>query len=312
MLRFVAALIVACLSVPVLAARTEVAVPGVNGSPRFVWDSTTKKFYIEVDGRDVFEVSRLGAAENGFKLEFNEGAGKGLSIVQTDGTAMTTTANEFNWIQYGGQRILHSPTVSGGTSTPVALATGIDLTGGNTTDDDFDEFFMGGVLGASGRPFVVGTDPAFYTCATISMEDGADAELFAIGFQAPGSSAVTAVPQSATIGTHINYALYGQYDSAANCTSACPFYTLTGIAGTDVATDTTEVTVDATDYKLCVYVSSTGVTTYKKNGSAPTASVAATMADGVQLVPYIVVKQNGTDDTDMLLKSWEAGYTETD
>ncbi len=294
------------------AARSEVAVPGLAAPVRFVWDSTAKKFYVEVENRDVFEASRLESGENGFHLIFNEGAAKGLSILQTDGTAMTTTANEFNWIQYAGQRILHSPTVSGGTSTPTALASGIDLTAGNTTDDDFDEFFMGGVLGASGRPFVVGKDPAFFTCATIQMEDGADAELFAVGFQAPGSSGVTAVPQSATIGTHINYALYGQYDSAATCTTACPFYLLTGIGGTDVATDTTEVTADATDYELCVYVSGTGVTTYTKNGSAPTATAAATMADGVQLVPYIVVKQNGTDDTDMLLKSWRAGYTETD
>ncbi len=314
MLRTVVAFLVAALYFPsaVLAARTEVTVPGINASPRFAWDSTTKRFIIEVDNRDVLSLGRLGLGSPGFIVNFDEGAGKGLNMVQTDGTAFTTTANEFNYVNYGGVRFLHSPTVSGGTSTPIGVAAGLDLGDGNATDDDVDEYFAGGVLGASGRPFVVGTDPAFYTCATIQMADGADAEEFLIGFNAPGSTAVTAVPQNATLGSHINYALYGQYDTAATCTTACPFYVLTGIAGTDVATDTTEVTADATNYKLCVNVSSSGAVTYTKNGSAPTVTAAATMADGVQLVPYIKLKQNGTDDSDQILVSWEAGFTETD
>ena len=315
MLRKIAALVFASLVFPAVAAaaRTEVAVPGINASPRFVWDSTTKRFIIEVDGRDIMSWSRLDPGPSpGFILNFLEGAGKGLNMVQTDGTALTTTANEFNYVNYGGMRFLHSPTVSGGTSTPIGVAAGLDLCDGNATDDDVDEFFAGGVLGASGRAFTVGTDPAFYTCATIQMADGADAEEFLIGFQAPGSTAVTAVPQNATLGSHINYALYGQYDTAANCTTACAFYVLTGIAGTDVATDTTEVTADATNYKLCVYVSAAGAVTYTKNGAAPTATAAATMSDGVQLVPYIKIKQNGTDDSDQILVSWEAGFTETD
>lgn len=300
------------------AARTEVVPPGINGPVRFWYDSTLKKFGIEVENKDAFSVTRKGVQGGvafegmGFNQLFNEGAGKGLSIVQTDGTAMTTTANEFNWLTYDHLRILHSPTTSGGTTTPAGVAAGLDLGDGNTTDDDVDEYFLGGVLGSSGAPFIVGTDPAFYTCATVTSTDTADAEEFLIGFQAPGSTAVTAVPQNATLGSHINYALIGEYDTAANCTTACPIYVLTGIAGTDVATDTTQVASDATNYTECVYVSGTGVVTYTINGSAPTATAAATMADGVQLVPYIVLKQNGTDDSDQVLVSWEAGYTETD
>jgi hypothetical protein len=312
LVRALSLILVTSFALPALAARQEVAIPGLSGG-RMVWDTTTKKLYIEIENRDVFEASRFFAGNQGFNLVFNEGAGKGLTIVQTDGTAMTTTTAEFNVISYGNYKILHSPTTSGGTTTPIGITGYLDIGDGNATDDDVDEYFMGGVLGvASGKPFTVGTDPAFYTCATINMADGADAEEFLVGFQAPGSTAVTAVPQNATLGSHINYALIGQYDTAATCTTACPFYVLTGIAGTDVATDTTEVSVDATDYKLCVFVSSAGVVTYTKNGSAPTATAAATMADGVQLVPYIKLKQNGTDDSNQLVAQWEAGYTETD
>lgn len=311
MVRFLFAFAV-LFAVPVHAARTEVAVPGISGPVRFAYDSTTKRFIIEVDQRDVLSVGRLLPDPAGFIVNFDEGAGKGLNMIQTDGTAFSDTANEFNFINYGGYRFLHSPTVSGGATVPIGVATGLDLSDGNATDNDVDEFFAGGVLGASGRAFTVGRDPAFYTCATFNMADAGDANELLVGFQAPGSTAVTAVPQNATLGSHINYALIGNYDTAQNCTTACPIYMLTGIAGTDVATDTTDVFADATDYKLCVYISGAGVTTYKKNGEAPTVVAAATMADGVQLVPYIKVLQNGTDNADIILKSWEAGFTETD
>jgi hypothetical protein len=312
LVRALSLILVASVATPALAARTEVAFPGLPGTPvRAVWDSTAKKFYIEVDNRDAFEVSRQWSGLNGFNVDFNEGAGKGVSIVQTDGTAMTTTTAEFNYLSYGPLRILHSPTTSGGTTTPAGVAAGLDLGDGNATDDDVDEYFLGGVLGASGRPFTVGKDPAFYTCATIQAADTADSEEFLVGFQAPGSTAVTAVPQNATLGSHINYYLVGEYDTAANCTSACPIYALAGIAGTDTTQDTGIVAADATNYKICVNISGAGVATATVNGATGTA-LAATMADGIQLVPYLKVKQNGTDDTDQLLVSWEAGYTETD
>jgi hypothetical protein len=315
---FVAAVLLAFLTANhASAARTEVSVPGLPGQTRFVYDSTTRQFKIELEGKDAFAISRELATSNvslsspGFVVSFNEGAAKGMSIVQTDGTAMTTTAGEFNWLTYGPVRILHSPTTSGGTTTPAGVAAGLDLGDGNATDDDVDEYFLGGVLGSTGRPFTVGTDPAFYTCATIQATDTADSEEFLVGFQAPGSTGVTAVPQNATLGSHINYYLVGEYDTAATCTTACPIYALAGIAGTDTTQDTAIVAADATDYRICVYVSSAGVTTATVNGATGTA-LAATMADGVQLVPYIKLKQNGTDDTDQIVKAWEAGFQEVD
>ena len=313
MLRTVVAFVATLLSAPTIAmaARTEVVVPGINASPRFAWDSTTKRFIIEVDGRDVLSLGRLIPDPASFIVNFDEGAGKGLNMVQTDGTAFTTTANEFNYINYGGYRFLHSPTVSGGTTTPIGIAGYLDLGDGNATDDDVDEFFAGGVLGASGRAFTIGRDPAFYTCATIQAADTADSEEFLVGFVAPGSTAVTAVPQAAAIGSHITYYVVGEYDTAATCTTACPIYALAGIAGTDTTQDTGIVAADATDYKICVYASATGVMTATVNGATGTA-LAATLTDGAQLVPYVKIKQNGTDDSDQLLKSWEANFTETD
>lgn len=311
--------IVALFTIPlaVLAARTESAAPGMPSQVRFAWDSTTRKFIIEVEGKDALSIGRRGidalngVQSPGFDISFDEGAGKGLNLVQTDGTAFSTTANEFNYLTYRGLRILHSPTVSGGTTTPIGIAGALDLGDGNATDNDVDEYFLGGVLGASGRPFVVGTDPAFYTCATIQAADTADSEEFLVGFKAPYSTAVSAVPQAAAFTSHLDYYLVGEYDSAANCTSACPMYGLAGIAGTDTSQDTGIVAADATDYRICVYASASGVMTATINGSAGT-PLAATMADGLQLVPYIRIKQNGTDDTDQLIKSWEAGFQETD
>lgn len=319
MTRLVRLLLALAVTTPALAtaARTEVAVPSMPSQVRFAYDTTAKKFIIELEGKDALSIGRRGIdALNGiyspgFDISFNEGAGKGLSLIQTDGTAFSTTANEFNYINYGGLRILHSPTVSGGTTTPIGIAGALDLGDGNATDNDVDEFFLGGVLGASGRPFVVGTDPAFYTCATINAADTADSEEFLVGFKAPYSTAVSAVPQAAAIGSHLDYYVVGEYDTAATCTSACPIYGLAGIAGTDTTQDTAIIAADDTDYRICVYASAAGVMTATINGSAGTA-LAATMADGVQLVPYIRIKQNGTDDTNQLIKSWEAGWQEPD
>jgi hypothetical protein len=310
LVRALSLILVATFALPVLAARQEVAIPGLSGG-RFVWDTTTKKFYIEIENRDAFEVSRQWSGSNGFSVDFNEGAGKGLTLLQTDGTAFSDTANEFNFLSYGPVRILHSPTTSGGATLPIGVAAGLDIGDGNATDNDVDEFFMGGVLGATGRPYTVGKDPAFYTCATWQAADTADAEEFLVGFVAPGSTAVTAVPHAAAIGSHINYYVIGEYDSAATCTTACPFYGLAGIAGTDTTQDTGIVAADATNYKACVYISAAGVATGTVNGATGT-PLAATMADGIQLVPFLRVKQNGTDDSDQILVQWEAGYTETD
>jgi hypothetical protein len=63
------------------------------------------------------------------------------------------------------------------------VATGLDISG-DFVDNDGNEL-VGGVVGASGRPFIIGDDPAFYFCTTVKITDADGTDDFHVGFRRP-------------------------------------------------------------------------------------------------------------------------------
>ena len=237
-----------------------------------------------------------------FSVRFDGGAtDKGIAQMQTDGTAFSDTAGDINLIYAGRYVLAMSPTTSGGATLPAQDATGLDTMAGNDTDSDVNEYFSG-VLGASGRPYWVGIDPAFYACAKLKIVDVSDSANINFGFQGVNSTAAGAILPNATVGSHLNYALIGSVSGDIK--------TQTGIAGTDVITDTTDNWADNETHRVCVFVSGAGAVTYTLDGAAPTTVVAATLSSGIGFVPYLYEINSSCSAAcaEIYLLEWTTGF----
>jgi hypothetical protein len=170
-------------------------------------------------------------------------------------------------------------------------AGGLDI-GADQTDNDGAEL-VGGLGGASGRPFIIGTDPAFYFCATVTISDVSGSDDLHVGFR------------RAEAGT----ATFDNYNDLATIGSISGDIYIETILnnGTTTSTDTTDNWADAASKKLCTYVSAAGVVTYTINGAAPTTTAAFTFDDGDPVVPFIHFLQ-ASDLTDVTISLWEVGY----
>jgi hypothetical protein len=172
-------------------------------------------------------------------------------------------------------------------------ATGLDIGQDQTNDDGVEILF--GVTGASGRPFVVGYDPSFYACFTVTISDVDGTDDFHVGFR------------QAELGT-VTFDNYTDLATIGNISGNVYLETIVNNAAT-VSTDTTIDWADGGSHKLCTYVSGTGVTTYTYDGSAPTTTAAYTFADGLSVVPFIHYLQ-AANLTDIIIEKIEVGYSE--
>lgn len=164
------------------------------------------------------------------------------------------------------------------TLPPIFDTVGLDV-GGDQVDGEQWEI-VGGVLGASGRPFVVGVDPAFGFCVTMTPVDASGIEDFTVGFRTYN------VTNQAVLATYTDYANIG-IEGSSGTTNPVPIYVNTGDDGTDVNTDTTQTWADGVSKTLCTLVSAAGVVTYTNDGAAPTTTAAFTFDDGVMLLPDV-------------------------
>jgi len=225
-----------------------------------------------------------------YTITFNEGASKGLMNMQSDGTAYDSTAAVLNYVYYGQYVLGANMIVDAGATVPAADAEGLDITAGNVTENDHVSYF-GGILGASGRPFVVGTDAAFKFCATVKFHDVTGSDAFYCGFRSanPVTVAVASYTEYCSIG-HIsgNIGTQDQANGADDC-------------GSDTWAD------DATK-TICTLMSAAGVCTYTVEGAAPSSPGAETIADGTLVIPFcqLLHDADGADDT--WLTSWAVTY----
>lgn len=243
-----------------------------------------------------------------YKIAMDEGASKGFSAYERDGTAFDgATALALNYLQFGPYILGHSPVVNTGDDTaPTMDATGLDLNAGNNTDNDAEEVF-GGMLGAVGRPLVVGTDPASKFCVSMAVNDVSATDQVAIGWRTPSS---TATLTSASIAASVVLdTVYSNYATIGLLSGAVTTWTATG-SDAGIATDLASITdiVDSAGFlEYCVLVSATGAVTYTHQGSTSASAVAYTFTDGQQVIPFLYFLQNGDadGDDDVLIQRWE-------
>lgn len=178
-------------------------------------------------------------------------------------------------------------------NTPDMDASSLDLAGDHA-DNEGGELF-GGMYGASGRPFVVGDDPAFAFCASVAIADVSGTDSFLIGFR-------EAEAHNETVDDYQELAAIGPESGNIQIN------TIDNNAATST-TDTTDNYADAAAaVEYCVFVSDTGVVTYTIDDSAPTTTAAFTFEDGLAVVPFISYLQASDLSGEIDLTKWEVFY----
>jgi len=167
--------------------------------------------------------------------------------------------------------------------------------GHDQTDNDGFEYFSGGPWGTSGRPFIVGEDPAFQFCIDVEFAVAvASTDDFHMGFREAEEFNVT-------------FDDYTDFATIGLITTNFTIETALANAGT-VTTDTTQDAVNATRYVLCTKVSDAGVVTYTINGQAPATTAAYTFTDGLPVIPFVHMLQAATLTGEVDLRLWEVKY----
>lgn len=300
-------LVVSCL-IPSLApaARVERLPESIQGQARFLYDSTTKEFGIEMENKDAVKVNRdyinfnVSSGSTGVVEHFSEGAvDKGLVVLNITGVAQTAAAQQLDIGYTGnGNRFIFGQSTAQ-TILPVMAATGLDIGGDQVSGEAYE--MWGGYLGASGRPFVVGTDPPFYFCLTAIIADASGASDFHVGFRRPQA-------QTATLGTYTDFATIG-LEGTSNPNT---IQVMTSDDDSETTTDTTDTWADAAQKKLCVYVGAAGAATYTINDVAPTVTAAATIDDGEMMIPFVHFQHSADVAGTVIISEWDVGLQELD
>lgn len=253
-------------------------------------ETNTKSPYILENG------TSSGPLAAGYRETFAYGDDKGISQLDQSGglTCVGNTTTVPCLATFGsGVKLAWAPVVTA-TLLLDMDASSLDIAGDQVDNDGLE--IMGGVMGASGRPFIVGDDPAFYFCATLAVEDVSGADEVRIGFR-------RVEPMNAVWGSYTDYATIGP--NAGDI-----IITTENDAGGETDTDTTDNYADAgAAVKYCVNVSAAGAVTYTNNGAAPTVTAAFSFDDGDAVIPVIHYLHATDLAGEIDLTLWEVGYT---
>jgi hypothetical protein len=239
--------------------------------------------------------SRIGI---GYRDTFPYGAAKGITQLDQSGggaCAANTTTVPCMATFGSGVKLAWAPIVTA-TLELAQVASGLDISG-DLVDNDGNELF-GGVLGASGRPFIIGDDPAFYFCTTVKITDADGTDDFHVGFRRP--EAVNAV-----FDNYLDLASIGVVGSSNPNT--IQIETILNNAAT-TTTDTTQTWADAATKTLCVGVGATGAAAYSIDGSAPTVTAAFTFDDGDPVIPFMHLLHNTNVAESTIVSLWQVGF----
>ena len=217
-------------------------------------------------GSIVVQAGKISTPENIY-IDFNSQP----VCVQEDGTVASGVDTEIDVMAVDGGWIMEYYNI--GTQTvlvPNIVATGLDISRTGTNDIGTEYGF--GVLANQPGGFVVGTSPAFFMRAKITITDVSGTDDFGIGFRK--SEAYQSAQDS--------------YDEMAAFNIISGDVNLKQILnGTTTTTDTTNNWADLATKTVQVNVSSAGVTTYLIDGVAPTTVAAFTFDDAEVVVPFI-------------------------
>jgi hypothetical protein len=226
---------------------------------------------------------------------FDYGATSGLSILTVAHAAYNAAAGTINVMHTGEGRKIAMVPIVGQTQPPVMAATGLNIGCDQVNNDGLE--LVSHYLGLSGRPFIVGRDPAFYFSTRFNIADVSGTDYFRIGFR-------TLEAHAADAETYNSFATIGVLTSAA----LGPIQIRTRAGAGVTTTDTTQTLADGVNIILRVNVSAAGVVTYTINGLAPVVTAAHTMAGGLVVVPFLSYLQDAGLTGNIILSQWEVGY----
>ncbi len=282
-----------------LAANTQVSTSTFK-KPNAVY-GRSDGIYQEKNSNGVYVIENGTAAKSagfGYFESFtpNDFASAPSALMTIAGLAQSAVAQQLDIGYFGAHAFIFAQSTAQ-TILPVMDTVGLDIGGDQVSGEAYEVF--AGVLGASGRPAVIGVDPAFYFCLTATIADTSGASDFHVGWRSATQT------QTATITTYLNYATVG-LEGTSNPNT---IQLMTGNDDTDVTTDTTDTWADGVSKKLCVNVSAAGAVTYTINGSAPTATAAFSFDDGDSVIPFVQF-QHGADVAGAVdITAWEVGYS---
>jgi len=249
-----------------------------------------------------------GPIGKGMYDTFAYGDGKGIFC--EDQSGLGTPAGNTVLVPYictfgSGMKLIVEPLVTQDLMIDMD-ATSLDVAA-DQTDNDGLAIIAGGVGGSSGKPFVIGDDPAFYFCVTQTVADASGIDNNIVGFMEVQTGEVW----NADFEARNSYAGIGCLGTAASGLTTCAITIKDEDDGDTVTTtDTTDTATEAVAYKYCTHVSAAGVATYTVNGAAPTTVAAYTFDDGVSVVPYYQYLHTNDVAGEIALTTWEVGYTE--
>ena len=290
-------------SAVVLAANTQVTQSAFKAAGRsghvygrsdgVFQEENTKAPYI-IENGTAAQVAGFGYRESFTPDEYADVPSALMTIA---GLVQSAVAQQLNIGYFGPHTFIFGQSTAQ-TLLPVTDTIGLDIGGDQVSGEAYEMF--AGVLGASGRPAVIGIDPAFYFCLTAEIADASGASDFHVGWRSATQT------QRADIDGYLNYATIG-LEGTSNPNT---IQLMTGNDGTDVTTDTTNTWADAASKKLCVNVSAAGAVTYTINGTAPTTVAAFSFDDGDSVIPFVQF-QHGADVAGAVdITLWEVGYTQ--
>lgn len=194
------------------------------------------------------------------------------------------------------------PKGAGQTLAPAIVAAGLDIGGDQTSTEGYEIFSH--FMGATGRPFRIGTDPAFYFKCKFQINDADGLDTLIVGFR-------RAEAQQAAYASYADYAGLG-LNTAADPMAVKTITEVNG-AGTTV-TDTTQTLAQATAVQFKVLVSAAGVVTYQHDIvtpgtlAAPVAAGAFTFDTDDPVIPFFNFLNSANLADAVIIHSWEAGY----
>lgn len=238
-------------------------------------------------------------------FENNYDANEDPAAMQVDGTAASGTAGEVNVLELHNSRWGYSALGTQTITVPVMITDAVNsLTalniGMDQTDNDGVNIWTH-YWPASGSPFIIGRDAAFYAQLKFSIADVSGTDDFHFGFRR------AEIPNAAfdnyldAAGFHVNSTTLNLETILNN--------------GATTTTDTTDAMADAArTYTFKVLVSAAGVVTYQHDITtegtlaAPTTVAAFTFDDGDPVVPFIFFLNASDLAGEVAIYKFEAGY----
>lgn len=228
-----------------------------------------------------------------------------VAILTATGLVRATTANLLHHIYSPGGIVYGNCALGTQTLAPAIVATGLDIGGDQTNAEGYEIFTH--FAGTTGRPFVIGNDPAFYFKVKLLIADISGTDTLLVGFR-------RAEVNNGTLASYADYIGVG-LNTSANPGALKLIGEVNNSAPTSYPVDTTQTIADATALTIKVLISSAGVVTYQTDAAtpgtlaAPTAiGTTPTMTNGTPMIPFVHFLNSSDLCDSVVIQSWEVGF----